>query len=87
MRVEIRLHPGSSKEEIKKLKEDKYEVWIKERAIDGKANLFLIKFLKKYFGVKVKLIKGAGHFNTNSGYTEFAELLDLIKRNENFKRL
>lgn len=35
-----------------------YEVWIKEKPIEGKANLALEKFLKKYFGKPVKVVKG-----------------------------
>ena len=58
MRIKIRLHPNSSKEEVKKINEAEYAVWIKEKPIDGKANLFLIKFLKKYFKKEVKLVKG-----------------------------
>ncbi len=33
-------------------------VWIKEKPIDGKANSYLEKFLKKEFKANVKVIKG-----------------------------
>jgi len=36
----------------------RFEVWIKEKPIEGKANSYLEKFLKKYFGKNVKVIKG-----------------------------
>ena len=57
MKIKIRLHPGSSQEKI--IGEgDSYEVWIKEKPIDGKANKSLEKFLKKYFRKSVKVISG-----------------------------
>ena len=58
MKLKIKLHPGSSLEKIEKISEDEFEVWIKEKPIDGKANLALEKFLKKYFGKKVEVVKG-----------------------------
>ena len=56
--MKIKLHPGSSKEEIKKIDEENYEVWLKEKPIDNKANIKLIKILKKYFGKEVKIKSG-----------------------------
>jgi uncharacterized protein (TIGR00251 family) len=58
MRIKVRLHPGSSQEKIVKVCDKEYEVWLMEKPIEGKANLGLEKFLKKYFGVRVKIIKG-----------------------------
>ena len=55
--MKIKLRPGSSQEKIKKISEEEFEVWISEKPIDGKANDYLEKFLKKYFGKKVKVIK------------------------------
>ncbi len=36
----------------------RFEIWLKEKAVDGKANLELLKVLKKYFGKEVKIVKG-----------------------------
>lgn len=58
MKLKIKLHPNSSQEKIEKISDDKYEVWIKEKPIDGKANIALEKFLKKYFNNPAKIIKG-----------------------------
>jgi len=58
MKLKIKLHPNSSQEKIVKSNENEFEVWIKEKPIEGKANSYLEKFLKKEFGVKVKIIKG-----------------------------
>jgi uncharacterized protein len=59
MIVKIKLHTNSSQEKIEEVVKDKeYEVWIKEKPIDGKANEELIKVLKKYFKKDVEIIKG-----------------------------
>lgn len=58
MKIKIKLHPNSSKEEIKKISGENFEVWIKEKPIDNKANIELIKLLKKYFGKQVKIKSG-----------------------------
>lgn len=58
MKLKIKLHPNSSREKIEKINGDSLEVWIKEKPIDGKANVALEKFLKKYFNKPVKVVKG-----------------------------
>lgn len=58
MKIHIKLHPNSSQEKIEKISEDKFEVWLREKPIDNKANEKLIKILKKYLGKNVKIIKG-----------------------------
>lgn len=59
MKILIKLHPNSSQEKIVEIEKDKsYEVWIKEKPIDGKANEKLVKFLKKHFKKNIKIISG-----------------------------
>jgi uncharacterized protein (TIGR00251 family) len=59
MKISIKLHPNSSQEKINEIEKDKsYEVWIKEKPLEGKANEKLIKLLKKYFKKDVKIISG-----------------------------
>jgi uncharacterized protein (TIGR00251 family) len=58
MKIQIKLHPNSSQEKIEKINEEEYEVWIKEKPIEGKANIYLEKYLKKHFGKQTKVIKG-----------------------------
>jgi uncharacterized protein (TIGR00251 family) len=58
MKTKIKLHPGSSRNKIEDISRGNYSVWIKEKPIDGKANLALEKLLKKHFGKSVKVIKG-----------------------------
>ena len=58
MKIKIKLHSNSSQKKIERIDEDKFEVWIKEKPIENKANVTLIKFLKKYFNRDIKIIKG-----------------------------
>jgi uncharacterized protein (TIGR00251 family) len=58
MKIKIKLHANSSQEKIKELEKDFYEVWIKEKPIDGKANKSLEKFLRKYFGKSARIVSG-----------------------------
>ena len=58
MKIKIKLHPNSSQEKIKMLKNNEYEVWIKEKPLDNKANLELVKILKKHFKKDVKIKSG-----------------------------
>ncbi len=58
MKIRIRVHPGSSRENLEKINESIYEVWIKEKAKDNKANLALIKILKKYFKSEASIKSG-----------------------------
>jgi uncharacterized protein len=59
MKIKIKIHANSSQEKIEEIVKDKgYEVWIKEKPIDGKANEELIKVLKKYFKKDIKIVQG-----------------------------
>ncbi len=63
MKLKVNVHPNSSKEEIKEISEGVYEVWLKEKAVDNKANLKLMKILKKYFGKTVTVKSGKNSRN------------------------
>ncbi len=58
MKLHIKLHPNSSQEKIAKITGNKYEIWIKQKPIVGKANIYLEKLLKKYFKRNVKIVYG-----------------------------
>lgn len=47
-----------------------YEVWINEKPIDGKANAYVEKYLKKELGKQVKIISG---FNSRIKYAQVQE--------------
>ena len=57
MIIEIRVFPGRKKQEIEKIG-DLYKVSLKEKAEDNKANIELLKLLKKHFKGEVRIIKG-----------------------------
>jgi uncharacterized protein YggU (UPF0235/DUF167 family) len=59
MRVEAKVHPGSGRE---KVLGPPYEVWVREKAVDNKANMAAIRALSGHFGVaksRVRLVSGA----------------------------
>ena len=58
MKVNVKLHPNSSREQIKKISEKELEIWIKEKPIDNMANIKLIKTLKRYFNKDIKIVSG-----------------------------
>ena len=66
--MRIRVHANSSKEEIKKIDKDNYEVWVKEKPIQRRVNNKLLKILKKYFKKSVKI---------KSGFTSRNKIIEL----------
>ena len=58
MIIKVKVHPNSSQKKIKKLSKDSYEVWLREKPIENKANIDLERFLKKYFNKSLKILKG-----------------------------
>jgi len=60
MKIKVKVHPNSSKEDIRapRTPTDPLEVWLKEKPLDGKANVKLVKMLKRYFGKPIELKSG-----------------------------
>jgi len=58
MKLKIKVHANSSQEKISETSPNSYEIWIKQKPIDGKANIYLEKLLKKYFKKEVKITSG-----------------------------
>ena len=58
MILNIRVKTNSGKQEINKISEGKYLVNLKSFPENNKANLELIKLLKKEFKKNIKIIKG-----------------------------
>lgn len=58
MKLKIKVHANSSREEIKKISDSEYEVWLGERTVNNKANIELIKLLKKHFNRDIKIKSG-----------------------------
>jgi len=57
MKIEVKVKPASGKQDIKKIN-GKYIVSLKQKTEDNKANIELLKFLKKKFKREVRLVKG-----------------------------
>ncbi len=59
MKIKITVKTNSGKQEIKKISEEQFKVYLKSNPENNKANIELLKFLKKEFKVKeVKIISG-----------------------------
>lgn len=55
--MEIKVKAGSSVEKVVEIG-DSLVVYVKSRAIEGKANRDVLRVLKKYFGKPVRIVKG-----------------------------
>ena len=60
MKILVYAKPGKTENKVLRFDREEriMEVWIKEKAVEGKANQELIKFLTRYFKKRVKLLKG-----------------------------
>ena len=61
MKISVKVKPQAKEDQVKKIGLDNYVVWVKAKAIEGKANQAVIKILSEYFDIaksKVVLIKG-----------------------------
>jgi uncharacterized protein (TIGR00251 family) len=63
MIIKIKVKPGSCKQEIIKIKDNEFIVYLREKPENNKANLELIKLLKKHFHKNIKIIKGLKNRN------------------------
>jgi len=60
MYIHVKAHPKSKKQEIMQLKEDHFEIWVKELAEKNLANKKIIEILKNHFSEakSVRIISG-----------------------------
>jgi len=61
MLIKVKVFPQAGKEEIFKKSEDSFEIWVKEKPIQGQANRAVISVLVKYLNIdrtEIRLIKG-----------------------------
>lgn len=56
--MKLKVHPNSSMEKIIEKFSGEFEVWIKEKAMDGKANEYVLKFLKKHLNKNFRIKHG-----------------------------
>jgi len=58
MIINVKVKPNSGKQEIENIDDNNYKISLKSKPEDNKANIELIKLLKKHFGKNIKIIKG-----------------------------
>ena len=61
MLIKVKVFPGAGKQEIIKKSEDSFEIWVKEKPIQGQANRAVISALSGYLKTpqkNIRLIKG-----------------------------
>jgi uncharacterized protein (TIGR00251 family) len=63
MIIDVKVKPESGKQEIENVDGSNYKISLKSKPEDNKANIELIKLLKKHFGSNIKIIKGLRNRN------------------------
>ena len=61
MKISVRVKPQAKENRIEKSGEGKYIIWVKAKAIEGKANRAVVEILSDYFNVSksdISLLKG-----------------------------
>ena len=56
MKLSVRVSPRSSRNDIKKLPDGTYKIFLTAAPVDGKANESLIKIISNYFSIPKKNI-------------------------------
>ena len=62
MLIKVKVIPNSKFEALQKINPTSYKLKVKEKAIEGRANIAVISALSSYFNVKragIRIIKGA----------------------------
>ena len=60
--IRIKIFPGTKKERIEIVTDDKFDIYVKEKPEQGRANTRMIELLARHFGIsdkKFKIIKGS----------------------------
>ncbi len=70
MKIKVKLHTNSSQEKIEKIDDLNYEVWLKEKPVDNKANISLVKLLERFFRKKVRI---------KSGFTSRRKIVEVLE--------
>ncbi len=58
MIIDVKVKPNSGRQDIKKLSEKEYLVYLKKPASEGKANAELLKLLTRYFKKHIRIKSG-----------------------------
>ena len=66
MRIQIKAHPKSKKEDVRKISENSFEIWVREAPSDGKANSAVLEALAEHLGIaksKLRIVGGTSSRN------------------------
>ncbi len=66
MYLKVKVHPNSKKDEVLEKGEDSFEVFVRAKPIDGKANDAVLELISSYLKIprsKVRLLRGANAHN------------------------
>ena len=63
MIIKVKVKPNSKAQEIIKIGENEYKIVLREKAESNRANIELLKLLKRWFGKEVRLVKGLKNKN------------------------
>jgi uncharacterized protein (TIGR00251 family) len=58
MRITVEVKAGSNKDEVLKRDESRYIVRVRAQRRKGKANVVVLKLLRKHFGSPARIVKG-----------------------------
>ena len=58
MLINVKVKPSSGKQEVVKVSENNYKIYLKCKPENNKANIELISLLEKYFKCKIKIVGG-----------------------------
>ena len=61
MLIKVKAYPSAGKQEIVEKDENDFEIWIKEKPIQGQANRAIISILSDHFKIpreNIKLVRG-----------------------------
>jgi uncharacterized protein YggU (UPF0235/DUF167 family) len=61
MFLKVKLHPKSKKQKIEKVSDEKFEIWVKSKAEENKANYEMLEILAEFLEIeknKLRLISG-----------------------------
>ena len=58
MIIKIKVKPHSGKQNIEKLNKEEYLINLKSEPVGNKANLELLRLLKKKFRKRIRIVKG-----------------------------
>lgn len=80
MLIRVKVFPKSKKEEIKKIREGKYEVYVRAKAEQGEANSRVIEIMTEYFsGCRgIRILSGANRPNKTLEIIEPGDSLFIV---------